>query len=143
PGEELDGACIVAAQDEIALLPGWALEYPPLGLLAEKVELLLKSLPKSERIKCNPITPCAEEFVEAIREKKHEVFKLLRPLTEDDWCLGQYAAYREAPGVAADSTTPTFAAMRVFVDNWRWYGVPFYLRSGKGLREKKTEITIL
>ena len=69
PGEELDGACIVAAQDEIALLPAWALEYPPLGLLAEKVELLLKSLPKSERIKCNPITPSAEEFVEAIREK--------------------------------------------------------------------------
>ncbi|MEG1979976.1 MAG: glucose-6-phosphate dehydrogenase, partial [Victivallaceae bacterium] len=87
--------------------------------------------------------PPAGSDVEAIREKKHEVFKLLRPLTEDDWCLGQYAAYREAPGVAADSTTPTFAAMRVFVDNWRWYGVPFYLRSGKGLREKKTEITIL
>ena len=87
--------------------------------------------------------PPAGSDVEAIREKKHEVFKLLRPLTADDWCLGQYDSYRHSPGVASDSTTPTFAAMRVMVDNWRWYGVPFYLRSGKGLREKKTEITIL
>jgi glucose-6-phosphate 1-dehydrogenase len=54
----------------------------------------------------------------------------------------QYQGYREEEGVAANSTTPTFGAARFFVDNWRWQGVPFYLRSGKYLKEKLSQVVI-
>jgi glucose-6-phosphate 1-dehydrogenase len=55
---------------------------------------------------------------------------------------GQYAGYRSEPGVAQGSRTPTYAAVRLTVDNWRWRGVPFYLRSGKGLAERSSEVII-
>jgi glucose-6-phosphate 1-dehydrogenase len=80
---------------------------------------------------------------ESLRDKKNEVFRALRPLLPGDWALGQYDGYRQAAGVKADSCTPTYAALRVHVDNWRWFGVPFYLRSGKALSEKLTEVQIV
>lgn len=80
---------------------------------------------------------------ESTRDKKNEVFRSLRPLLPGDWVLGQYDGYRQARGVRPDSTTPTYAALRVYVDNWRWFGVPFYLRSGKALTEKLTEVVIV
>jgi len=55
---------------------------------------------------------------------------------------GQYAGYRSEPGVAASSRTPTYAAVRLEIDNWRWRGVPFYLRSGKGLSTRSSQIII-
>jgi glucose-6-phosphate 1-dehydrogenase len=55
---------------------------------------------------------------------------------------GQYEGYRAEPGVAPESRTPTFAAARLQIDNWRWRGVPFYLRSGKGLAKRYTEINV-
>ncbi|HET9248871.1 MAG TPA: glucose-6-phosphate dehydrogenase, partial [Actinomycetota bacterium] len=55
---------------------------------------------------------------------------------------GQYAGYRDEPGVAPDSTTETFSAMELDIDNWRWAGVPFFLRTGKGLADKMSEITL-
>jgi glucose-6-phosphate 1-dehydrogenase len=57
-------------------------------------------------------------------------------------CTGQYAGYRSDKGVAPDSRTPTFAAVELAVDNWRWRGVPFYLRSGKGLKRRLSEIVV-
>jgi len=57
-------------------------------------------------------------------------------------CCGQYDGYRAEPGVAADSRTPTFAAVRLHIDNWRWQGVPVYLRSGKCLAQRSTEIIV-
>ena len=54
----------------------------------------------------------------------------------------QVRAYRDEPGVARDSNTETFAALELFVDNWRWHGVPFYLRTGKRLPVKASEIAI-
>lgn len=79
---------------------------------------------------------------ESIRDRKNDVFKaLLRPGPED-FVFGQYEGYRDEADVAAESTTPTFAAVRVFVNNWRWQGVPFYLRSGKAMSEKVTEVVI-
>jgi glucose-6-phosphate 1-dehydrogenase len=56
--------------------------------------------------------------------------------------VGQYAGYQQEPGVAPGSITPTFAAVRLFVDNWRWQGVPFYLRSGKGLARRFSEVVV-
>ncbi len=91
-----------------------------------------------------------------VRDEKMEVFQSLRPLTVQDIAenlvLGQYGpgtigdrrvpGYREEPGVNPDSMTPTFALMRVYLDNWRWQGVPFFLMSGKRLARKLTEIVV-
>ena len=93
---------------------------------------------------------------EWVRDEKAKVFKALRPFPVnsiyDHLVCGQYVpgiingeqlpGYREEPGVRPDSLTPTFASMRVFVDNWRWQGVPFFLTSGKRLAEKLSEISI-
>lgn len=79
---------------------------------------------------------------ESIRDRKHEVFRALRPLDPTDFVYGQYEGYRQETGVAADSVVPTFAAIRAHIDNWRWHGIPFYLRSGKGLGRKVTEVAI-
>ena len=81
-----------------------------------------------------------------IRTEKLKVLHALRDPTQDsidrDLVLGQYRGYRGEPDVAPDSVTPTFAAMRVFLDNWRWQGVPFYLRTGKRLAKRVTEVAL-
>lgn len=91
-----------------------------------------------------------------VRDEKVKVFRSLRPFAakdgEGDLVLGQYGpgtvdgreapAYREEPGVRPDSLTPTFAGLKVHIDNWRWQGVPFHLTSGKRLARKLTEIVI-
>lgn len=77
-----------------------------------------------------------------LRDEKVKVLQALRPIQPEDAVLGQYAGYREEDGVAPESNTPTYAALRLFIDNWRWQGVPFYLRSGKALPEKRTEIML-
>jgi len=77
---------------------------------------------------------------DALRNEKVEV---LRAVRSGDWNVrAQYRGYRDEPGVAPDSQTPTYAALKLFVDNWRWGGVPFYLRSGKALAAKVTEIVV-
>ena len=89
-----------------------------------------------------------------VRDEKAKTLQSIRPFPLDrlDQCVvtGQYAAqdgsairgYREENGVAVDSTVPTYAALKVWIDNWRWNGVPFYLRSGKRLKRRVTEIAI-
>jgi glucose-6-phosphate 1-dehydrogenase len=79
---------------------------------------------------------------ESVRDKKVEVFKSVTPIGRDDYVLGQYRGYRSEANVNPSSTTPTFVAARVFINNWRWQGVPFYVRSGKCLAKKLTEVTI-
>ncbi|MEK6248947.1 MAG: glucose-6-phosphate dehydrogenase (NADP(+)), partial [Planctomycetales bacterium] len=83
---------------------------------------------------------------DAIRDEKIKVLRSIRPITADEIATetvrGQYRGYCESPGVAERSQTETFAAMRLHIDNWRWQDVPFYLRSGKKLAEKCTEIAI-
>jgi len=79
---------------------------------------------------------------ESVRDRKVEVFRSLAPVAAGDFVFGQYQGYRQERGVAADSVVPTFAALRLHVNNWRWEGVPFYLRSGKSLAEKVTEVVI-
>jgi glucose-6-phosphate 1-dehydrogenase len=90
--------------------------------------------------------PPASFEAEALREEKMKVLRAIRPVCQKDasGCAvrGQYAGYREEPGVRKDSQTETFAAIRFFIDNWRWQGVPFYLRSGKRMATKASEITI-
>jgi glucose-6-phosphate 1-dehydrogenase len=79
---------------------------------------------------------------DALRNEKVKVLRAVRPVDLEDTVFGQYDGYLDEPKVAPNSRTPTFAALKLFVDNWRWQGVPFYLRSGKSLAAKVTEIVI-
>jgi glucose-6-phosphate 1-dehydrogenase len=85
---------------------------------------------------------------DSIRDEKVKVLASVAPLEPDDVVYGQYTAsaeipgYRDLEGVPDDSTTPTYVAMRVAVDNWRWQGVPFYLRTGKRMPTRTTRIFI-
>ncbi|HEX4027378.1 MAG TPA: glucose-6-phosphate dehydrogenase [Rhizomicrobium sp.] len=89
---------------------------------------------------------------EDIRAKKAEMFKAIHPLTLSDAVRGQYdsgivgdqkaKAYRAEDNVSPESTVETYVAMRLAIDNWRWAGVPFYLRTGKRLAKRYTEIAI-
>ncbi len=79
----------------------------------------------------------------ALRDEKVKVLQALRPLPPTDTLIGQYIGYRNEKGVAPKSQTPTYAAAKVYIDNWRWQGVPFFVRSGKQLADKTTEISIV
>ena len=93
---------------------------------------------------------------EAVRAKKAEVIEAIQPLTPEralqDAVRGQYdagtvlgkpvRAYRQEPDVAPDSVTETYIACKLMIDNWRWAGVPFYLRTGKYMKRRSTEIAI-
>jgi glucose-6-phosphate 1-dehydrogenase len=85
--------------------------------------------------------PLAQD-VESFRFRMVEVFKSISSLREGDFVLGQYDGYRAEANVSPTSTTPTFAAARLCIENWRWQGVPFYVRSGKALARKVTEVVI-
>jgi glucose-6-phosphate 1-dehydrogenase len=86
--------------------------------------------------------PPAYQGFNAVRSEKAKVFQAMRPLTSDDVVRGQYAGYRKEPGVAADSDVETFCALRLFIDSWRWAGVPWYLRSGKCLATTAAEVLV-
>ncbi len=90
--------------------------------------------------------PPSSPDAEALRSKKVEVLKAVRRWSPAEFAknavAAQYDGYLDEKGVAADSRTPTYAAMRLFIDNWRWHGVPFYLRSGKAMAGKRSEIAI-
>lgn len=88
-----------------------------------------------------------------LRDEKVKVLRAVRPPTgatvRTNTVRAQYQSpdgngptYRKEPGVAPDSETPTYAALELYIDNWRWQGVPFYLRSGKALADKVTEVTV-
>ncbi|MGH8980318.1 MAG: glucose-6-phosphate dehydrogenase, partial [Acidimicrobiales bacterium] len=78
----------------------------------------------------------------SIREEKSKVFRSLRPIRPDDVVRGQYDGYRDIAGVDPTSETETFVALRCEIDNWRWAGVPFYLRTGKRMAEGARIISI-
>lgn len=78
----------------------------------------------------------------AISEEKNKVFRSMLPIKPSNVVRGQYAGYREEQGVAKDSDTETFIALKVGIDNWRWAGVPIYLRTGKKMAEGIRVISI-
>ena len=85
--------------------------------------------------------PASRDFG-AVHNEKAKVFQAMRQLTPDDLVRGQYAGYRKEPNVAEDSDVETFCALRLFIDSWRWEGVPWFLRSGKYLAKTETEILV-
>ncbi|HEX5161278.1 MAG TPA: glucose-6-phosphate dehydrogenase [Steroidobacteraceae bacterium] len=79
---------------------------------------------------------------QAISEEKVKVFRSMLPIRPADVVRGQYTGYRSEEGVSPDSDTETFIALKCYIDNWRWAGVPFYLRTGKRMAEGQRIISI-
>jgi len=79
---------------------------------------------------------------EAVRDEQAKVLENVRPMDPGDLVLGQFRGYRDEAGVAPDSRVPTYAALRLHIDSWRWAGVPFVVRAGKALGRTCTEVTV-
>jgi glucose-6-phosphate 1-dehydrogenase len=86
--------------------------------------------------------PPADRDFGAMHNEKAKVFQAMRPLKPADLARGQYVGYRQEPDVARNSDVETFCALRLFIDSWRWAGVPWYLRSGKYLANTATEVVV-
>ena len=87
--------------------------------------------------------PPAGNYVDSIRDKKLEMFRAVRTADPKRYVRGQYDGFRKVEEVAADSTTETYAAVELEIDNWRWSGVPFFIRAGKCMPVKASEINVV
>ena len=81
-------------------------------------------------------------YPEAVRDEQATVLRTIRPLNTERLISGQYRGYRDEPDVAKDSKVPTYAAIRLHIDSWRWEGVPFYVRAGKRLKMTCAEVRV-
>ena len=109
--------------------------YDPVGALRDVVQnhlLQLIGLFASE--------PPSTADADGIRDKRVEVFRAMPPADPNHYVRGQYDGYLAVPGVSPGSQTETYAALRLEIDNWRWAGVPIFIRAGKALPERVTEI---
>ena len=112
--------------------------YDPVGALRDVVQnhlLQVLGLIASE--------PPSVADADGIRDKRVEVFRAMPPADPQHYVRGQYDGYRSVLGVNPGSQTETFAALRLEIDNWRWSGVPFFIRAGKELAERVTEVRII
>ena len=81
-------------------------------------------------------------YGEGIRDEQAKVLRTVRPMTTENLVRGQFRGYRDEPGVSGDSYMATYAALRMYVDSWRWAGVPFFVRAGKMLKTTCTEVVV-
>ncbi len=121
--------------------------YEPTGALRDMVPNHLFQL-----LSMIAMEPPNSFDAEAVRSEKAKLLQAVQPVRPEDVVRGQYGAgtvlghtsvaYREEPNVAPDSRTETYVALRLHIDNWRWGGVPFYLRTGKHLHGRQTEVVV-
>jgi glucose-6-phosphate 1-dehydrogenase len=121
--------------------------YEPTGALRDMVPNHLFQL-----LSMVAMEPPNSFDAEAVRDEKAKLLMAIRPVPVDDVVRGQYAAgrlmdhdvpgYKQEKDVAADSRTETYVALRLTIENWRWAGVPFYLRTGKRMAARRTEVAI-
>jgi glucose-6-phosphate 1-dehydrogenase len=112
--------------------------YDPVGTLRDVIQnhaLQVLALVAME--------PPTGNDIDSIRDKKLELFKAVRTADPEHYIRGQYDGYLEVDGVAPKSTTETFVALELEIDNWRWSGVPFFIRAGKNLPVKQTEVRVV
>jgi glucose-6-phosphate 1-dehydrogenase len=112
--------------------------YDPVGALRDVVQNHLLQV-----IGLIAAEPPSVADADGIRDKRVEVFRAMPPADPGRYVRGQYDGYLSVPGVSPGSQTETFAALRLQIDNWRWSGVPFFIRAGKELPERVTEVRII
>jgi glucose-6-phosphate 1-dehydrogenase len=91
---------------------------------------------------CLTMDPPRLQAADSIRDEKSRVLKAVRPLAQEDIVRGQFNGYKKEKGVACDSEVETYAALRLFIDTWRWADVPFFIRAGKCLPVTVTEVVV-
>ena len=112
--------------------------YDPVGALRDVVQNHLLQV-----LALVAMEPPAGAGADELQDKKAELFKAIPAADPKHYVRGQYAGYLDVDGVAKDSTTETFTALRLEIDNWRWAGVPIFLRAGKKLQSRVTEVRLL
>ncbi len=114
--------------------------YDPVGALRDVVQNHLLQL-----LALVAMEPPAAAFSnpDPVRDKKLDLFKAIPEADPANYVRGQYYGYHEVEGVARDSTTETFVALRLAVETWRWSGVPFFIRAGKAMARKVTEVRVV
>ena len=130
-------ACVQITLAEQIGVQGRGAFYETAGCLRDVVENHLFQV-----VALLAMEPPAYQGMGAVQTEKFNVFKAMRPLSADDVVRGQFTGYRDEVGVAKDSDVETFCALRLFIDSWRWAGVPWYLRSGKCLAETSAEVLV-
>ena len=112
--------------------------YDPVGALRDVVVNHLMQL-----LAMAAMEPPSGSDPETLKDFKIAVFRAMSSANPSRYVRGQYEGYREIKGVAPDSTTETYATLRLEIDNWRWAGVPFFIRTGKRMPERQTELRLL
>ena len=112
--------------------------YDPVGALRDVVQNHLLQI-----LALVAMEPPSGGHPDAVRDRKLELFRAIPPLDPERYVRGQYAGYRDIDGVAADSDTETFVALELGIENWRWHGVPFFIRAGKMMPQKVTEVDVV
>ncbi|MGH2980632.1 MAG: glucose-6-phosphate dehydrogenase, partial [Solirubrobacterales bacterium] len=112
--------------------------YDPVGALRDVVQNHILQV-----LGLVAMEPPAGNAADSVRDKRLELFKAVRAADPKRYVRGQYAGYREIVGVDPKSDTETYAALELEIDNWRWAGVPFFIRAGKCLPVKETEVNVV
>jgi glucose-6-phosphate 1-dehydrogenase len=112
--------------------------YDPVGALRDVVQNHLLQM-----IGLIGMEPPASADADALRDKRVDVFRAMPAADPDHYIRGQYDGYLSVPGVAEGSQTETYAALRLEIDNWRWAGVPFFIRAGKAMATSATEVRVV
>jgi glucose-6-phosphate 1-dehydrogenase len=112
--------------------------YDPVGALRDVVVNHLMQV-----VAATAMEPPAGADTATIKDASFAVLRSIRAADPERYVRGQYEGYRETPGVAAQSQTETYAALRLDIDNWRWAGVPFFLRAGKHMATTQTEVRLV
>jgi glucose-6-phosphate 1-dehydrogenase len=112
--------------------------YDPVGTLRDVVQNHILQV-----LALVAMEPPAGNHPDSVRDKKLELFRAVRSADPARYVRGQYDGYLDVDGVAAGSTTETYAALELAIDNWRWSGVPFFIRAGKRMPVRETEVNVV
>jgi glucose-6-phosphate 1-dehydrogenase len=112
--------------------------YDPVGALRDVVQNHILQV-----LALVAMEPPAGNHPDSVRDKKLELFKAVRPADPSRYVRGQYDGYLDVEGVAENSATETYVALELAIDNWRWSGVPFFVRAGKEMPVKATEVSVV
>src|SRR5205807_112810 len=112
--------------------------YDPVGALRDVVVNHLMQV-----VGAAAMEPPAARDAQTLKDGLVTLYRAIAPADPAHYVRGQYRGYREIEGVAPDSTTETYAALRLEIDNWRWSGVPFFIRTGKCLPTTQTELRLI